>query len=110
MPSYDRSLVVFSPDGRLFQVEYAMQAVQKGATAVALRGTDFIVMGVEKRNVAKLQESRTIRKICLLDDHIVSSFAGLNADGKLTFSVKANSSQSSHRSSTCTCPKPSINC
>lgn len=41
-----------------------------------MRGTDVVVLGVEKKSVAKLQEERTVRKICLLDDHVVMAFAG----------------------------------
>ena len=63
MPSYDIANTVFSPDGQLFQVQYAFEAVNRGSATLAIVGSDCIVMAVEKNTVAKLQDPRTIRKI-----------------------------------------------
>uniref|UniRef100_A0A8C7M7C6 Proteasome 20S subunit alpha 7 n=1 Tax=Oncorhynchus kisutch TaxID=8019 RepID=A0A8C7M7C6_ONCKI len=62
------------------RVDYAQEAVKKGSTAVGVRGKNVVVLGVEKKTVAKLQEDRTVCKICSLDDNVFMAFAGLTAD------------------------------
>ena len=72
--SYNHSITVFSPNSHLFQVEYLQEAM--GWTMISVRGKDIVVPGVEKKSVAKLQDERTMRKVCAPDDNVCMAFAG----------------------------------
>ena len=78
---YDRAITVWSPDGRLFQVEYAREAVKRGSTAVGVRSKEGVVLAVEIRRVSRLVES--IEKIQKIDDHVGLAFAGLSSDARI---------------------------
>ncbi|MCP4762297.1 MAG: archaeal proteasome endopeptidase complex subunit alpha [archaeon] len=80
--SYDKSITQFSPDGRLFQVEYAIEAVRRGTTAIALRNKDSVIFAVEKR-VLELQEEVNSEKIFKVDNHVGVAIAGLTADARV---------------------------
>ena len=80
---YDTAITVFSPNGHLFQVEYAIEAVKKGLCAVGLVNTKSVILAVEKKAVTKLQEGRTIKKIVQIDEHIHMAYSGLTADGRI---------------------------
>ncbi|CAG9855984.1 unnamed protein product [Phyllotreta striolata] len=79
---YDLSASQFSPDGRVFQVEYAMKAVENSGTVIGLRGTDGIVLAAEKLIMSKLHETSTNKRIFNIDRHIGMAFSGLIADAR----------------------------
>jgi len=79
--AYDRTIVVFSPDGRLLQVEYARQAVKKGTTSVGLKIQDAVVLGAIKTSAPLLAED-SHKKIYEVDDHIGVTSSGLLADAR----------------------------
>lgn len=79
---YDLSASQFSPDGRVFQVEYAQKAVENSGTAVALRGRDGVVFAVEKLVTSKLYEAGANKRIFTVDRHVGVAVAGLLADAK----------------------------
>ena len=80
--AYDRAITVFSPDGRLFQVEYAREAVKRGTTTVGLKFKDGVVLIIDKRITSRLIEPSSIEKIFMIDDHIGCATSGLVADAR----------------------------
>ncbi|KZV68445.1 proteasome subunit alpha type 5 [Peniophora sp. CONT] len=79
---YDRGVNTFSPEGRLFQVEYAIEAIKLGSTTVGIRTPFGVVLGVEKRVQSPLLESSSIEKIMEIDRHLGCAMSGLTADAR----------------------------
>ena len=80
---YDRGVNTFSPEGRLFQVEYAIEAIKLGSTAIGIATTEGIVLVVEKRLTSPLLEPASIEKVMEIDEHIGCAMSGLVADAKM---------------------------
>ena len=81
--AYDRGITVFSPDGRLFQVEYAREAVKKGSTTIGVKFKDGVALIVDKRSASKLLEPTSTEKIHDIDDYIGCATSGLVADARV---------------------------
>ena len=80
--AYDRAITVFSPDGRLFQVEYAKEAVRRGATAIGLITNEGVVLVAHKAIANPLLLSEYMKKIFPIDGHIAATASGLVADAR----------------------------
>merc|ERR1712029_1017111 len=80
---YDRSVNTFSPEGRLFQVEYAIEAIKLGSTAIGIQTEEGVVLAVEKRITSSLMEPSSIEKVVEIDNHLACAFSGLTADSKM---------------------------
>ena len=80
---YDRAITVFSPDGRLFQVEYAREAVKRGATAIGVKTNEGVILVADRRVASKLLEADTIEKIYKIDEHVCAATSGLVADARV---------------------------
>jgi proteasome alpha subunit len=81
--AYDRAITVFSPDGRLFQVEYARVAVTRGTTTVGIKHKDGVVLLADKKLQSKLTEPHSIEKVLEIDEHIGAATSGLVADARV---------------------------
>ncbi|PSP82247.1 proteasome endopeptidase complex, archaeal, alpha subunit [Halobacteriales archaeon QS_1_68_17] len=80
--AYDRGITIFSPDGRLYQVEYAREAVKRGTASIGIRTQDGVVLAVDKRIRSPLMERSSVEKIHMADDHIGIASAGHVADAR----------------------------
>jgi len=80
--AYDRAITVFSPDGRLFQVEYAMELVNRGATILGIQCSEGVVLASEE-NVEVLEEAGYSWKIFRIDEHIGAAIVGLSSDARI---------------------------
>merc|ERR1712070_1354287 len=79
---YDRGVNTFSPEGRLIQVEYAIEAIKHGSTAIGIATREGCVLACEKRLTSTLMEPRSVEKILEVDDHIGCAMSGLTADAR----------------------------
>jgi proteasome alpha subunit len=81
--AYDRAITVFSPDGRLFQVEYALETVNRGATIIGIACSEGIVLGAEEKIETKLQDTNFTWKLYAVDDHLGAAVVGLGSDARI---------------------------
>merc|ERR1711972_575967 len=79
---YDRGVNTFSPEGRLFQVEYALEAIKLGSTAIGIRTKEGVILAVEKRITSPLIDPTSIEKILEIDEHMGCAMSGLTADAR----------------------------
>jgi len=81
--AYDRAITVFSPDGRLFQVEYALETVNRGATILGIACSEGVVLGAEEKLESKLQDQNFVWKLFEIDDHLGAVVVGLGSDARI---------------------------
>ena len=80
--AYDRALTVFSPEGRLFQVEYALEAVRRGTLVVAIKSKDDVCLAAQIKVASSLMDGDSIDKLFQVDEHIGVAISGLHADAR----------------------------
>lgn len=93
---YDRGVNTFSPEGRLFQVEYALEAIKLGSTAVGIETSEGVVLVVEKRVTSCLLEPSSVEKILEIDHHIGCAMSGLTADSRTLINHARVEAQNHH--------------
>lgn len=81
--AYDRAITVFSPDGRLFQVEYAVETVNRGATILGITCSEGVVLGAEETIETKLEDPDFSWKLYKVDDHVGAAIVGLSSDARI---------------------------
>ena len=79
---YDRAITVFSPEGRLFQVEYALETVKRGTLSIGIVMDEGAVLAVEEQ-IGQFQDEEFTRKIFVLDDNLGAALSGYVPDGRI---------------------------
>ncbi len=93
MSAYDRTATMFSPDGRLYQVEYASKIIARGTLGVGMVYSDGVLLGADKQSSSKLLIPESIEKVFKVDDHISAVSAGLVGDARRLVEVAREKSQ-----------------
>ena len=83
MMGYDRAITMFSPDGRLLQVEYAKKTVRQGSTAIGMICSDGVLLVADKRVVDSLIVPESVEKIWQIDENIGASASGILSDARV---------------------------
>ncbi|MBS3108693.1 archaeal proteasome endopeptidase complex subunit alpha [Candidatus Woesearchaeota archaeon] len=83
MMGYDRTSAMFSPDGRLLQVEYAKKTVKQGTSALGIVCKDGVLLVADKRITEKLIITSSVEKIFQVDEHIGATASGILSDGRM---------------------------
>ncbi|PSQ58867.1 MAG: proteasome endopeptidase complex, archaeal, alpha subunit [Halobacteriales archaeon SW_9_67_25] len=91
--AYDRGITIFSPDGRLYQVEYAREAVERGSASVGVRTAEGVVLAANRQTRSPLIERESIEKIHAVDDHVGVASAGHVADARKLIDVARQQAQ-----------------
>ncbi|MFW9946329.1 MAG: archaeal proteasome endopeptidase complex subunit alpha [Candidatus Odinarchaeota archaeon] len=91
---YDRALTVFSPEGRLFQVEYALEAVRRGTLAVAVKSKEGVCLAAQIKIPSNLMDADSIDKLFQVDEHIGVAISGLHADSRMLINYARVQAQS----------------
>ncbi|MFB6072203.1 MAG: archaeal proteasome endopeptidase complex subunit alpha [Halobacterium sp.] len=94
--AYDRGITIFSPDGRLYQVEYAREAVKRGTASIGVRTPEGVVLVVDKRTRSPLLEGSSVEKLHKVDDHVGAASAGHVADARQLIDFARQQSQVEH--------------
>ena len=81
--AYDRAITIFSPEGRLYQVEYALELVKRGAPIVGVACPQGAIIAANETPESDLEDPEYFRKIYQLDDHVASAIAGLSSDARV---------------------------
>ena len=80
---YDRAITLFSPDGRLLQVEYARKTVSQGTTSIGITCKEGVALVADKRLIDKMIVPESVEKIFKIDNHIGAVMSGLISDGRV---------------------------
>ncbi len=93
MYGYDRAITIFSPEGELYQVRYAGEAVKRGWSTVGVKCREGVVLAAEKRKISPLIDLSSIEKIYIVDEHVGIAPSGLLADARILLEYSRHEAQ-----------------